>query len=198
MQSSLWTGVLTSSFMALYSHRNPTAYQGQGKNEMGSESPGPHPCSHSSWALTLRLLLPWCFTATETVRLIRDRRRMRWGVRLRAQAHFPVHTAPELWLCVFFFHGALQPQKQYGLSGTGEEWDGEWEPWPTSLFTQLLSSKQGSLKKKGVLKGWSSVRGSTVLSRALTCVTTMFLPMDWFARQRRPVTVPYAQKGGLP
>ena len=38
------------------------------------------------------------------------------------------------------FHGALHPQKLYGLLGTGEEWDREWEPWSTSLFTQPLSS----------------------------------------------------------
>ena len=38
----------------------------------------------------------WCFTitSTETVWLIRDWGRMGQGV--RAQAHLPVHTAPEL------------------------------------------------------------------------------------------------------
>ena len=28
-------------------------------------------------------------------------------------------------LLSFFFHGALRPQKPYGLLGTGEEWDKE-------------------------------------------------------------------------
>ena len=36
----------------------------------------------------------------------------------------------------FFFHGALRPQKPYGLL----EWDREWGRRPTSLFTQLTSS----------------------------------------------------------
>ena len=40
----------------------------------------------------------------------------------------------------FFFHGALCPQKPYGLFGTGEEWDREWEPRPTTLCTHLLGS----------------------------------------------------------
>ena len=35
-----------------------------------------------------------CFTSTETVRLIGDGGRMGYG--MRAQAHLPVHTAPEL------------------------------------------------------------------------------------------------------
>ena len=38
----------------------------------------------------------WCFTSTETVRFIRDGGRMGQG--MRAQAHLPVHTAPELCL----------------------------------------------------------------------------------------------------
>ena len=51
-----------------------------------------------------------------------------------------------------FFHGALRPQKPYGLLGTGEEWDGEREPRPTtSLFTQLLSSAH-SLFFRGALR----------------------------------------------
>ena len=32
----------------------------------------------------------------------------------------------------FFFRGALRPQKRYGLSGTGEEWDRERELRPIS------------------------------------------------------------------
>ena len=93
-----------------------------GKNRTGSESPDPPPCSHSSWAL----LLSRCFMSmTETVWFIRDRGRVGWGV--RAQVHLPIHTAPGL----FFFQGALHPwQKPYGLLGTGEEWDMEWEPSP--------------------------------------------------------------------
>ena len=39
-----------------------------------------------------------------------------------------------------FFRGALRPQKQCDLSGTGGERDGEWEPRATSVFTQFLSS----------------------------------------------------------
>ena len=38
-----------------------------------------------------------------------------------------------------FFQGALCRQKLYGLLGTGEEW----QPRPTSLYTQLLSSQMG-------------------------------------------------------
>ena len=44
------------------------------------------------------------------------------------------------YLLIFFFRGALRPQKQCGLSGTGGERNGEWEPRTTSVFTQLQSS----------------------------------------------------------
>ena len=37
-------------------------------------------------------------------------------------------------------HGALRPQKPYGLLGTGAELDKEWEPRPAFLFTEFLSS----------------------------------------------------------
>ena len=39
----------------------------------------------------------------------------------------------------FFFRGALCPRKPYGLLETEDEWEREWEPRPTSLFTQLRS-----------------------------------------------------------
>ena len=42
----------------------------------------------------------------------------------------------------FIFLGALRPQKPYGSFGTGEEWDKEWRPRHTSMFTQLLTSVQ--------------------------------------------------------
>ena len=44
------------------------------------------------------------------------------GQGMRDQARLPVYTAREL--CVVF-HGALRPQKPYGLLGTGEVWDRE-------------------------------------------------------------------------
>ena len=43
-----------------------------------------------------------------------------------------------IFFLVFFLHGVLRPQTPYGLFGTGEEWEREREPRPTSLFTQLL------------------------------------------------------------
>ena len=53
------------------------------------------------------------------------------------------HLAP-------LFHGALRSQKlPYGLLGTGEERDREWEPRPISLFTQLPIS---GVSKHKVLK----------------------------------------------
>ena len=48
-----------------------------------------------------------CFASTETVRTIRNGQRP--------------HSSS-------FFHGAFRPQKPYGLLGTREEWDREWEP----------------------------------------------------------------------
>ena len=77
---SSWSPV-PSSFMVLYVHRNRRAYYGLSGS--GNESPGLSPCSHSSWALS------WCFTSTETVRLIRDGERM--GQERKAQAYLPVH-----------------------------------------------------------------------------------------------------------
>ena len=43
-------------------------------------------------------------------------------------------------LCSEGPRAAFRPQKQYGLLGTGEGLDSEWEPRPTSLLTQLVSS----------------------------------------------------------
>ena len=43
---------------------------------------------------------------------------------MKAQAHFPVHTAPGGYV-FFFFRGAWRPQKPYGLLGTGKEWGKE-------------------------------------------------------------------------
>ena len=45
-------------------------------------------------------------------------------------------TAPDLFslfpdTLTFFFRDDLRPQKPYGLLGTGEEWDKEWEPGPS-------------------------------------------------------------------
>ena len=39
------------------------------------------------------------------------------GKGMRAKAHLPVHTGPELWF--WSDHFALPPQKQGGLLGTG-------------------------------------------------------------------------------
>ena len=65
---------------------------------LGSQRVG-SPCSVVS---LVWLLLSWCFTSTETIRLIRDGRGRggeggEMGEGMRAQAHRPVHTAPELW-----------------------------------------------------------------------------------------------------
>ena len=48
--------------------------------------------------------------------------------------------ASALHVIIFLCRGDLRPQKPYGLLGTGEEWDREWEPWLTSLFIQFLNS----------------------------------------------------------
>ena len=47
----------------------------------------------SSEAL-VSFFLSWCFTSTETAWLVKDGRKM--GKAMRAQAHLPLHTAPEL------------------------------------------------------------------------------------------------------
>ena len=40
-----------TSSMVVYIHRHSMVYKGQGKSGTGSVSPGPPPCSHSSWAV---------------------------------------------------------------------------------------------------------------------------------------------------
>ena len=54
-----------------------------------------------------------------------------------------------------FFHGALRPQKPYGLLGVGEEWD---RNRPTSLFTQLLRSESAKLTEVQIRFGLISVQ----------------------------------------
>ena len=51
------------------------------------------------WSVRKRLeLLPsWCFTSTETTRLMGGGGEDWMGQGMRGQAHLPVHTAPELW-----------------------------------------------------------------------------------------------------
>ena len=44
------------------------------------------------------------------------------------------------------FFRTLRPLKPYGLLGTGEEWNKEWERRPTSRFTRLLNSEHWTLK----------------------------------------------------
>ena len=76
----------------------------------------------------LLLLLSWCFTSTETIRLIRDGR-----MEVGEEGGRSLHSSSVLF---FFFHGALRPQKPYGLLGTGE-WSGGRG---RKEFTQVLSS----------------------------------------------------------
>ena len=61
---------------------------GGGRASGENESPALPPCSHRSWALFFGVALRphW-----ETIRLIRDGRRMGWG--MRTQAHLPAHTS---------------------------------------------------------------------------------------------------------
>ena len=75
--------------------------------------------------------LLWCFTSTETVCFIMV---------------LYVHSNRIL------YYGALSPQKPYGLLGTGEERDGEWEPWPTSLFIQLQNSATATRMRLPLIK----------------------------------------------
>ena len=101
--------------MVLYGHRNRIVYYGALR---------PHKLSALLWCFTstetvcfimvlyvhsnrilyyvaLRPQKPYsllcCFTSTETVWPIRDGRRKGWG--MRALAHIPIHTAPELCYC---------------------------------------------------------------------------------------------------
>ena len=61
----------------------------------------------------------------------------------------PTKPTPQTQPQYFFFHGALRPQKPYGLLGSGDEWDWEWQPKPISLFTtQLLSSEPSPIAQK--------------------------------------------------
>ena len=45
-----------------------------------------------------------------------------WDRGMRAQAHLPVHTAPEPCPATLRFSVALRPQKPYGLLGMEEDW----------------------------------------------------------------------------
>ena len=71
---------------------------------------------------TLRLLLlSWCFTSTETIRLARDRRMevssssIMFYVHRNHKAYYGQASGG-----VVFFHNVLRPQKPQGLLGTGE------------------------------------------------------------------------------
>ena len=55
-------------------------------------------CPFHSSLLSLFFLPSWCFTSTETVLFTRDGGRMGQG--MKAQAPFPLHTAPEHFLCL--------------------------------------------------------------------------------------------------
>ena len=81
--------------------------------------------------------------------LFRDLRRNQWQQWSEegCQKPMPGVWAPACGACQkdanrVFFHGALHPQKLYGLWWTREERDRECEPRPTSLFTLLPSSYQ--------------------------------------------------------
>ena len=53
---------------------------------------------------------------------------------------FLAFSVPASDLCHLSVLGALRPLMPYGLLGTGDEWNREWDPRPTSLFTQLLNT----------------------------------------------------------
>ena len=55
----------------------------------------------------------------------------RVGQGMRAQAHRPVHWHSSWLKCCFTSTETVG----YGLLWTGKEWDREWEPRPTALFT---------------------------------------------------------------
>ena len=81
--------------------------------------------------------------------VFRDLRRNQWQQWSEEGCHKPMPGvwAPPCGACQkdanrVFFHGALRPQKPYGLLWTREERDRECEPRPTSLFAQLPSSDQ--------------------------------------------------------
>ena len=59
-------------------------------------------------------VLPWCFTSTETIGLVRDGGRL--GKAMRAQAHPPLHTAPNLWASA----RRIGKQWQYGCCTVSE------------------------------------------------------------------------------
>ena len=118
----------------------------------------PSPSLSLFLSLSLHLFLPVCLSQTQTHALIQwndvlavlyagetatllaqlSTVECRKGMAITA----PVNLTPEKEQVSFFsFHGALRPQKPYGLFGTEEEWDREWEPRPTSLFRHLLISE---------------------------------------------------------
>ena len=60
--------------------------------------------------------------------------------------HLHFHTAPDLWAVdsffLSFFHGAIRPQKPYGLLGTGEEWDRECRAYGLFQFKCCFTSTE--------------------------------------------------------
>ena len=120
--------------------------------------PSPSPSRSLFLSLSLHLFLPVCFPQTQTYTCTYS---VKWCAALCAgetatllaqlstvecrkgmAITAPVNLTPEKEQVSFFsFHGALRPQKLYGLFGTEEEWDRDWEPRPTSLFTYLLISE---------------------------------------------------------
>ena len=84
------------------------------------------------------------------------------------------------------FHGALRPQKTYGLLGTGK-WDRKWQPRPASLFTQLLSSDAAN-------KRWPDITVLverallTIICHKLLSVTNHYLSQTVICHKQLSVT----------
>ena len=82
------------------------------------------------------------------------------------------------------FHGALRPQKPYGLLGTGEDWVRGWKPRPISLFTQLLSfAHTVRVLRPFIFLGLPS--RTLYQSLVMTSRLTLFYPFGPYGKQKQ-------------
>ena len=125
------------------------------------------------------LLLSRCFTSTETVWLIRD-----GEIGNDSPGRPPCsHSSWTLSSVYFFFHGALRPQKPYGLLGTGGKGMrhiGNESPGPPQLLSSEVGYKRSKLRRlyynNSLLLKLSPCRQVSVL--ALRLISHRFSPFN--------------------
>ena len=125
------------------------------------------PPTANQYVPTRHATVTGCFTSTETVRLIRISKLSVFtlirdggggGGGVGNESLGPPPCSHNSWTLTLLCRGALRPQKPYGLLGTREEWDRQWDLGPppcshgywtlTVLFRSPLKKEKEKEKKK--------------------------------------------------